>query len=335
MEGLAVGVVGASGLAGGEIVDLLLARGVAAERLRLLGSLRTAGREIRREGLSATVQLVGPAALEGLDVVFFAAGPAVSGEHAAAAVSAGAAVIDLTSRFRLDPSVPLVVPEVNPAALAGFRERGIAASPSGTAVALTTVLAPLAAGAGLRRIVVSTYQGASGAGGRAVRRLLGETVDLLNSRAEAGTASRLAFNCLPQVGELLPGGATAHEVQVVEETRRVLDDPGLALSVSAARVPVFFGVALDLHLETEQRLSAVEAAEILRAAPGVLVHDVAAGSCPTPAGTVGSDATHVGRLRDDPAVEHGLALWVTQDVVHRGAALNAVGIAEVLAREHL
>ena len=330
---LTVAVVGPSSLIGEEILELLAVRQFPARAIRPLGSIRTAGREVEIAGRGEKIELLGPGAFDGVDIAFFAAGPTVSGEHTEAATGAGATVIDVTSRFRLDPEVPLVVAEVNAGAIDERRVRNIIASPSGTALALAVVLAPLAAAAGLRRVVASTYQGAAGGGRRTLKRLSHETIELLSARgARVGQQGMrpLSFNCVPEVGSLLPGGATAHELQVVEETRKVLAEPDLALSVTAVRVPTFFGHALSINLETEGPLGAARAAEILRAAPGVLLHD----DFPTPAEVIGTDSTHVGRLRDDPVVEHGVALWIAFDSVRKGGALNALAIAEILLREY-
>jgi len=330
---LTVAVVGPTGLVGGEILELLTTRQFPAGTVRLLGSLKTAGAEVEHAGRGEKIELLGPGSFDGIDVAFFAAGPTVSGEHAEAATAAGATVIDVTSRFRLDPGVPLVVAEVNADAIGERTGRNIIASPSGTALALTVVLAPLAAAAGLRRVVVSTYQSAAGGGRRTLRRLSRETIDLLNARGgrqQKPGVRPLAFNCVPEVGALLPGGATSHELQVVEETRKVLAEPDLALSVTAVRVPTFFGHALSVTLETDGPLGAARAMEILRAAPGVLLYD----DFPTPADVVGTDATHLGRVRDDPVVENGLVLWIAFDGVRKGGALNALAIAEILLREY-
>jgi len=329
-EGLTVAVVGPTGLVGEGILDLLTAREFPVRNVRLLGTPRTAGAEVEHAGRREKVALVGPGAFVGLELVFFAAGPRVAGEHAADAVAAGAAVIDCSSHFRLDAAVPLVVPEVNPGAIGDFREGRIVASPSASVIALALGLQPLAVAAGLRRVVVSTYQAVAGAGRRALRRLSDETLHLLGNR-EVRDAGRLAFNCVPQIGALEPGGATTHELEVAAELRKVLGDPGLAVSVTAVRVPVFFGHSMSVVLETETPLGAAAAADVLRRAAGVEVHEVA----PGPAEIVGSELVHVARIRNDPGVEHGLMLWVTFDNVLRGGALNAVGIAELLARDHL
>ncbi len=335
---LTIAVVGPAGLVGREILELLGQRQFPAGSIRLLGTHRTAGAEVELAGRKEKIALLTPQAFDGVELAFFAAGPGVAGEHAPRAAAAGAAVIDVSSRFRLDPEIPLVVPEVNVGKLGEWRERGIVASPSGTATALGVVLGALAE-AGLRRVVVSSYQGVASAGRRAVGALSQETIDLLNARGvrrRPRFARRIAFNCVPQVGALEPGGSTTHELLVVEELRKLLDLPGLGMSVTAIRVPIFFGSAFSVNLETESPLAAAQAADILRRAPGILLHDEAADSFPTPAEVAGSDATHVGRVRDDPSAEPpGLMLWIAIDNVRKGAALNAVQIAEILARDHL
>ena len=335
---LTIAVVGPAGLVGREILELLGQRQFPVGSIRLLGTYRTAGAEVELAGRKEKIALLTPQAFDGVELAFFAAGPGVAGEHAPRAVAASAAVIDVSSRFRLDPEIPLVVPEVNVGKLGEWRERGIVASPSGTATALGVVLGALAE-AGLRRVVVSSYQGVASAGRRAVGALSQETLDLLNARGvrrRPRFARRIAFNCVPQVGALEPGGSTMHELLVVEEVRRLLDLPGLGMSVTAVRVPVFFGSAFSVNLETESPLAAAQAADILRRAPGIVLHDEAADSYPTPAEVAGSDATHVGRVRDDPSAEPpGLMLWIALDNVRKGTALNAVQIAEILARDHL
>src|SRR5581483_714930 len=209
-DALGVAVVGAAGLVGEEIVALLRERQFPLGELRLLGSVRTAGKVVEENGRRDTIALLGPRAFDDMDLVFFAAGPGIAGEHAPAAVAAGAAVIDCSSRFRLAEGVPVVVPEVNP--------EGIVASPSPTAIALAVVLEPLAAAAGLRRVTVATYQGVASAGRGGLRGLSRETLDVLNSRGTRRSrfARPIAFNCLPQVGELEPGGWTTHELRTAE-----------------------------------------------------------------------------------------------------------------------
>jgi aspartate-semialdehyde dehydrogenase len=336
-ESLAVGVVGASGLVGRDILDLLDERQLVVGRLALFGSVRTAGSEVDLGDRHEKIALLGAGSFADLDVVFFTAGPTLAGEFAPQASAAGAVVIDTSSRFRLDPEVPLIVPEINTAAIGEYRERGILATPSPVATALAVVLAPLAARAGLRRVVVATYQGVSGAGRRALVGLSHETIDLLNARGPRRTrfARRIAFNCIPQVGSIGPAGGTSHELQVIGETRKVLGLPELAMAVTAVRVPIFYGHGLALNVETEEPLDAVAAADLLRAAPGVFLHETEDDPYPTPSEIAGSESAHVGRLRDDPSTANGLNLWVALDNVRKGAALNAVQVAEILVREYL
>ena len=336
MRDLRIAIVGAAGLVGREMLRLLAERSEPPGELRLLGSLRTAGAKIEERDVQGPIALLQPGAFDGIDIAFFTAGPSVATEWAPVAAGAGAAVIDVSSRFRFDEQVPLVVPEVNAETRAPWRERGIVAS---RAPPLSDSLrrAGPAAAAGLRRVTVSTYSGVASSGRRAVAGLSKETIDLLNGRGERRTrfARRIAFNCLPQMGDLEPGGSTTHEVQAVQETRRVLDDPALAMHLTAVRAAMFFGLGLSVAVETEQPFSADEAIESLRAAPGLLVHASPDDPYPTPIEITGSEATHVGRIRADPSTENGLALWIALDNVGKGAALNAVQIAELLVRDHL
>jgi len=327
--GLRVGVVGPTSLVGRDILEALHERGVETEGTRLLGSVRAAGATLDEGPIRGRVELVGPTAFDGLDVALFAAGPTVAGEFGPAAVEAGAVVVDVSTRFRLAPDVPLVVPEVNPEAIEGRRERGIVASPSGTAVALALVLGPLAREVELRRVVVSTVQPASGAGRRAISRLARETRDLLAGRRRG--RRRLAFDCTPVIGAIEPGGATTHELHVTEEVRKVLGNEGLALHVTAVRVPSFFGAGASVLVETDEGLRADGVTSILQEAAGLRVHGVDAP--PTPARVVGDSLVHVGRVRDDPTSEGAVALWISHDGVRRGGAQNAVGIADLLVSE--
>jgi len=334
---LSIAVVGPAGLAGGEILEVLAERQFPVADVRLLGTMRTAGADVERGGVRRKIELLSANAFDGVDLAFFAAGPGVADEWGPAAVDAGARVIDLSSRWRLDETVPLVVPEVNADALATLRESGIVASPSAIVVGLAVVLAPLVQAVGLRRVVVSTYQAVSGAGRHAVEALSRETIELLRDGTphRRHFARRIAFNAMPQVGTVEAGASSSHEEQVIAETRKVLGDGTLALSVSAVRVPVFFGHGATVHLETDAALPAEDAARVLREAPGVLLHDGADDLFPTPVEIVGSSATHVGRLRNDPGAEQGLAFWLALDNVRKGTALNAVEIAEIVARDHL
>ena len=328
-DDVAVAVVGATSLVGEEIIRLVGDRGLPVTEIRALGSVRTAGRRLE----DLPIGLVGPDAFRDVDIAFFAAGPTVAGQYAHDAVRAGAFVVDTSSRFRLDDGVPLVVPEVNARLLEAGSPPDVVASPSSTAVALAAVLAPLHEAAGVRRVVVSTYQSAAGAGRRAVEHLSRESIALLSGRGDDDVALRRAFNCLPQVGTVEMDGVTSHERAVVAEVRKILDHPGLSLQVTAVRVPMFFGMGASVMVELERSLDRAAASAVLRTARGLLMHeDGDVVTLPTPADVVGSQATHVARLRRDDTVPHGLALWVALDSIEKGAALNAVQIAEILMR---
>jgi aspartate-semialdehyde dehydrogenase len=328
-RGFAVAVVGATSLVGEEIVRLLGERGLPVGEVRPLGSARTAGRRLEE----TTIGLVGPDAFGGIDFAFFAAGPTIAGAHALDAVRAGATVVDTSSRYRLDDGVPLVIPEVNARLLETADPPEVVASPSSTAVGLGAVLAPLGEAAGLRRVAVSTYQGAAGAGRRAVEHLSRESIALLSGRGDDDVALRKAFNCVPQVGTVEIDGITSHERAVVAEVRKVLDRPELSIHVTAVRVPIFFGMGASVLVELERPLGRAAASAVLRSARGLLMHeDGEAVVLPTPADVVGSQATHVARLREDPSVPNGLALWLALDSIEKGAALNAVQIVEILMR---
>lgn len=334
---LRLAVVGAGSVRGTEILRLLDERRFEPTEVRLLGSVRTAGAEAGAGRYAGRIGLLDATAFDGVDIAFFAGGPALAGRFAGDAVRAGAAVIDCSSRYRLDPDVPLVVPEVNGRALESWRERGIVAVPGAAAIALAVAVAPLAEVAGLRRVQAATYHGVAGAGRRAMRRLAREAGLMLQGRGlpRRKASGRLAFNVVPQVGGLTPNGESGYEAGVVEEVRRILAQPALPMLVTAVRVPAFFGIGLAVSLETSRSLAPEDAAAVLRPAPGVLLHDDPIRPYATLADTVGSGATHVGRLRRDPSVEHGLALWLAIDSIGKGAALNAVQVAELLVRDWL
>lgn len=336
-SGVGIAVVG-GGLAGAEILSLLAERDLGNGQPRVLGGPKTAGGTVEVDGRDVPIKLISDGAFDGITLAFFASGPKLAGEHAASAAAAGAAVIDLSTRFRGEEEVPLVVAEANPDAIGGWRDTGIVACPSSTTVALAGVLAPLQATAGLRRVVVSTYQGAAGAGQHRLEGLARETMSILNGRTlpRPRFARRLAFNCIPQVGALLDeSGASEHERHVAAELRRVLGVPELGVQITAVRVPLFHGVGMAVALETETSLGADDVSAMLRDVPSVVVHEATNDPYATPSDTMGSDATHVGRIRVDDSTENGLALWIALDGVRKGAALNAVSVGELLLRDYL
>jgi aspartate-semialdehyde dehydrogenase len=332
---LAVGVVGGTGLAGREVLRLLNERGFPCARPRVFGSPRTAGGPVEDEDgvVLGTVELLRPGCFAGLDLVFFTAGPLLAEAHALHAVASGATVIDTSSHFRLLPSVPLVVPEVNGPLLRSGRAPGIVACPSAAAGALAVVLAPLAAARALERVVVATYQGAASAGTRALRLLVRDSVALLSGRGDRRAArASVAFDCVPAIGRPGASGATAYEERCVAEVAKVMGEQAPPLSVTAVRVPAFVGTGLAVNIESTGPMTAADVADVLRPAPGILLHDPADPGSLSLRAVVGSEATNVGRLRDDPSVRHGVSLWIAVDSVVKGRALAAVHVGERLVR---
>ncbi|MFQ5666024.1 MAG: aspartate-semialdehyde dehydrogenase [Candidatus Binatia bacterium] len=333
----ALAVVGATGLVGQQIIETLEERRFPIADLRLYASLRSAGEAVRCGDVTARVELLDGARFDATDVVFVAAGQQVSAEWAGRVAGAGAVVIDTSQLFASDPDVPLVVPEVNGSELAGCGSRRLIASPDSSAVALAVALNPLHAAACITRVVASTLEPVSGAGRRGVEELQRQTVALMNGRSVERECfpNRIAFNVLPQVGEFVAGGASQAEQQTVGALRRLLQHPELTVSVTRVRVPLFYGEAIAVNVETLEKVSAAAAREIFRTAPGALLRDdTSALPYPTPADAVGQDATYVGRIREDEET-NGLDFWITIDNIRKGSAVNAVQIAELLVRDYL
>lgn len=332
--GYRVAVVGATGLVGRQLVDRLAASRLPVQELRLYASERSAGERLAFRGDGIPVLPLAEADFAGLDLVFSAVDADVARALVPRAVAAGAVVIDKSSAFRLDPEVPLVVPEVNPEAAA--RHRGILASPNCSTIQLVVLLKPLHEQAGLRRVVVVTFQSVSGSGRRALEGLPAEARQFLDAgeadpRAYPEYGRRVAFNVLPQCDAFADDGYSREEHKLVYETRRILDLPGLAVTATAVRVPVPVGHAEAVLVELERALDAAEARELLRRAPGVVVvDDPATGAYPTPAEVAGRDEVFVGRIRQEHGQPRNLWLWIVADNLRKGAATNAVQIAELL-----
>ena len=310
---------------------LLQERRFPVGELRLLASPRSAGQTVTWQDREVTVEPVREEALAGVDLVLASAGGSVSRQWAPLAAAAGAVVIDNSSAFRMDPDVPLVVPEVNPEA--AFQHRGIIANPNCTTILLTLALAPLAARRSLRRVVVSTYQSASGAGARAMEELrqLSRTVlDGGEPRSEVLPHS-LAFNLFLHNSPLQANGYCEEELKMLNETRKIMDLPDLRLSATCVRVPVLRAHSEAVNIEFTEPLSVEEARELLAAAPGVeLIEDFAANRFPMPTDVTGRDPIAVGRIRQDLSEPRALELWLCGDQIRKGAALNAIQIAELL-----
>ncbi len=338
-EAFTLAIVGATGTVGRAALEVLDDLDVPLRGVRPFASPRSAGTTVSFRGDDLRVEALRPGAFHGCDVAIFCAGPEVAREWAPRARAEGCAVVDDSPAFRMDEDVPLVVPEVNPDALAALGPRGIVANPSSSVTALALALAPLRALAGLQRVVVATYQSVSGAGQRGVEELEGQARDLLNLREPDPAARfphRIAFNVIPQVGAFVPGGATEEEEKLVRETRKVLGEAALRVAATAVRVPVFFGHSLAVNVETARPLPVEAAREAFRGAPGVkLVDDPAERVYPMPMLVAHEDAVLVGRVRADPSVEHGLSFFVSVENTRKGAATNAIQIALLLAGRHL
>jgi aspartate-semialdehyde dehydrogenase len=341
-----VAIVGATGVVGRETLEILAERGFPVAKLRLFASERSAGERIEFRGREIEVEkLEGePSALfAGTDIAFFAASGGISRVWAPLAAEAGAVCIDKSSSFRMDPDVPLVVPEVNGHALANLHKKRIVATPNCSTIQMVQALAPLHRKAGLKRVVVCTYQAVSGAGREGIDELETQVRDMFNMRAPTVRTfdQRIAFNVLPRIPARDPipaDGTTGEERKMIEETRKILEAPGLRVGATCVRVPVFNGHSEAIHVELERPLAAAEARELIAAEPNVLVvDDVVRGLYPTAQDATGEDKTLVGRIRQDESVPdgRGLAFWCVSDNLRTGAALNAVRIAETLAAEHL
>ncbi len=328
-----VAVVGATGAVGREMLKTLAERRFPAAEVIALASGRSAGSEVSF-GEKATLRVKNLEAFDfaGTDIGLFSPGAAVSAVHAPRAAAAGCVVIDNTSQFRMEPDVPLVVPEVNPGALAQFRKRRIIANPNCSTIQMVVALKPLHDFAKIRRVVVATYQSVSGAGKEGMDELERQTkATYVNEQVAPEQFTKpIAFNVIPHIDRFMPDGSTKEEWKMVVETRKILD-PDIVVAATCVRVPVFVGHAEAVNVEFDRPISVEQARELLRAAPGVSVVDRREdGGYVTPRDCAGEDDTFISRLRADPTVKHGLAFWCVSDNLRKGAALNAVQIAETL-----
>ncbi|HYZ30770.1 MAG TPA: aspartate-semialdehyde dehydrogenase [Crenalkalicoccus sp.] len=336
--GYRVAVVGATGAVGREMLKTLAERNFPASEVIALASGRSAGQEVSF-GETATLKVKNLESFDfkGVDIGLFSPGASVSAVHAPRAAAAGCVVIDNTSQFRMEPDVPLVVPEVNPQALKGFRKRGIIANPNCSTIQMVVALKPLHDLSRIRRVVVATYQSVSGAGKEAMDELFNQTraVYVADPATPEQFTKPIAFNVIPHIDRFMEDGSTKEEWKMAVETRKILD-PDIAMIATCVRVPVFIGHAEAVHVEFEGEITEQDAWAALRAAPGVTVLDRREdGGYVTPTEVAGEDAVYVSRLRRDPTVPHGLAFWCVSDNLRKGAALNAVQIAEALIAEGL
>ena len=336
--GYRVAVVGATGNVGREMLNILDERNFPADEVVALASARSAGRQVSFGNRSVLkVQDLAKFDFKGIDIVLSSPGGKVSAEHSPRAARAGAVVIDNTSHWRMDPDVPLVVPEVNRAAIADFKRRRIIANPNCSTIQMVMALKPIHDAATIKRVVVSTYQSTSGAGKEAMDELLNQTKSFfVNQDLEPKKFSKnIAFNVIPHIDVFMEDGATKEEWKMMVETKKILD-PKIKVHATCVRVPTFVGHAEAINLELENPLDENEARRLLAATPGILVVDRREpGGYVTPKEVTGQDAVFVSRIRVDPTVENGLSLWVVSDNLRKGAALNAVQIAEELIRGYI
>ena len=335
--GYKVAVVGATGNVGREMLNVLAEREFPADEVVAIASRRSLGVEVSYGEKTLKVKALEQFDFSDVDICLMSAGGAVSKEWSPKIAAQGAVVIDNSSTWRMDPDVPLIVPEVNAEAAAGFRKKGIIANPNCSTAQLVVALKPLHDKARIKRVVVATYQSVSGAGKEAMDELFSQTkaVFTLEQTESKKFPKRIAFNIIPQIDVFMEDGFTKEEWKIMMETKKILD-PKIKLVATCVRVPVFIGHSEAVNVEFERPISADEAREILRGAPGCLVIDKQEpGGYVTPYEAAGEDATYISRIRTDPTVDNGLVLWIVSDNLRKGAALNAVQIAECLINRKL
>lgn len=332
-----VAIMGATGAVGQELMKLLEERDFPVGSLKLLASERSAGKTMTFKGETLTIELLTEDAFEGIDLVLSSAGGSVSKQFVPAAVKAGAIVVDNTSAFRMDEDVPLVVPEVNADALKNHK--GIIANPNCSTIQMVVALNPIHKAATIKRIVVSTYQAASGAGAAAMQELIEHSRLALDGKdlPEAKKFPHsLAFNCIPHVDVFLENGYSKEEMKMVHETRKIMSAPKMGITVTTVRVPVLRSHSEAINIETEKKLTAAEARELLSRAPGIVIRDDPGNKVyPLASESTNQDPTYVGRIREDESIPNGLNIWVVADQIRKGAALNSLQIAEAMIEQGL
>ena len=333
-----VAVVGATGAVGQQMVACLEERNFPVAHLVPLASERSVGKTVTFLGKEIPVEELTKDSFDGVEIALFSAGGGISKEYGPIAARAGAVVVDNSSAWRMDPEVPLVVPEVNPHDIGLYTKTGIIANPNCSTIQMVVALKPLHDAARIKRVVVSTYQAVSGTGQKAVDELAEQVRALLSCQATKNQVypHRIAFNCLPHIDVFLENGYTKEEMKMVDETVKIMGDDTIKVTATTVRVPVFYGHSEAVNIETERKLTPDEARRILAKAPGVKVVDNPANNeYPMPLDAAGQDLTLVGRIREDFSIPNGLNFWVVADNLRKGAATNAVQIAELLIRDYL
>ncbi len=338
MKNYHVAVAGATGAVGNEMIRILEERRFPVGKLTLLASERSAGKELAFRGELLPVEVLSESSFQGVQIGLFSPGGSVSEKFAPVAARAGCVVVDNTSVFRMVPEIPLVVPEVNPEAIALYKNRGIIANPNCSTIQMVVALKPIHDAARIKRIVVSTYQAVSGTGKKAIEELSLQTRALIDGQEPVIKVypHQIAFNCLPQIDVFLDNGYTKEEMKMVNETKKIMNDPTIAVTATTVRVPVFYAHSESINIETEKKITADEVRKLLASAPGIRVVDNPREKLyPLAIDAAGSDDTLVGRIREDESIPNGINMWVVSDNIRKGAALNAVQIAEILIQKYL
>ncbi len=337
-EGYNVAIAGATGAVGGAMLDVLARRNFPIKELRLLASERSVGKVLQFNGQDFIVQLLDENAFADIDIALFSAGAQRSLDFAPAAARAGAIVVDNSSAYRMDPEIPLVVPEVNPHAIKDYKAHGIIANPNCSTIQMLVALKPIRDKVGIKRIVVSTYQAVSGTGTPAIEELQNQVKSYAaGEKLDASVyPHQIAFNCLPHIDSFLENGYTKEEMKMVNETRKIFEDNTIGVTATTVRVPVIYGHSEAVNVETKSKITAQEVKDLMKTAPGVkLVDNPANNEYPMAVDCEGKFETLVGRIREDESIENGINMWIVSDNILKGAALNAVQIAEVLISEYI
>ncbi|MEA3438015.1 MAG: aspartate-semialdehyde dehydrogenase [Thermodesulfobacteriota bacterium] len=333
-----IAVAGATGAVGNQMLTCLEERDFPAKSIKLLASRKSVGRKLRFRGDLLAVQELTEESFKGMDIALFSAGGAASKKYAPLAAKDGCVVVDNSSTWRMDPKVPLVVPEVNPHAIAGYTKKGIIANPNCSTIQMVLPLNPIHKKYEIKRIVVSTYQAVSGTGKKAIDELFEQTRSMINflDYETKVYPHRIAFNCIPHIDVFLDNGYTKEEIKMVNETRKILEDDNIGITATTVRVPVYFGHSESVNIETKKEISAEEVKYLLENEPGIKVLDKPEQNIyPLAIDAAGQDLTLVGRIRDDESVKNGINIWIVADNIRKGAATNAVQIAEILAQDYL
>jgi aspartate-semialdehyde dehydrogenase len=333
-----VAIAGATGMVGKEILRILEERKFPVGELKLLASERSAGSRLEFRGKEESVRLLEEESFDGVDIGLFSPGGSVSAVYAPKAAEAGCVVVDNTSHFRMDPDVPLVVPEVNPGDVALYSKKNIIANPNCSTIQMVVALKPIHDEFSIKRVVVSTYQSVSGAGKEAMDELTEQVRSLFNMKSPEKKVfgHQIAFNCIPQIDTFLENGYTKEEMKMVNETKKIFGDDSVEVTATTVRVPVYVGHSEAVNVETVKKITPEGVKKLLEKAPGIkVVDDPAKALYPMAIDTAEFDEVFVGRIRKDPTVKNGINMWVVSDNLRKGAALNAVQIAEILIKEYL